>query len=146
MRRLHWTFGASTIICPSTDGSTLLAKFSTDPTRRVFPAREDSYFFSSSVRCFVKSSMARWARAAPFTTVTTSRVLGTPSESRIDFRTSQGEVLGFRRGTGTEGILATQAVRGYDTEGSLLARFQDRFIDWSPEKPRVFGMKPANGD
>jgi hypothetical protein len=41
------------------------------------------------------------ARATPFTTVTTSSVLGTPDESRTDFRTSQWEVSGFRRGTGT---------------------------------------------
>jgi len=67
-------------------------------------------FFSFSVRCFVKSSMAPCARATPFTTATTSSVLGIPHESRADFRTSQGEVSGFRRGTGTKGILATQAV------------------------------------
>ena len=64
------------------------------------------------------SSMAPCARATPFTTATTSSVLGTPNESRSDFRTSQREVSGFRRGTGTEEILATQAVGVYDTEGS----------------------------
>jgi hypothetical protein len=45
--------------------------------------------------------------------------LGTPDGSRTDFRTSQREVSGFRRGTGTKGILATQGAGGYDAEGSL---------------------------
>ena len=81
------------------------------------------FFFSSSVRCSVKSSTAPCARATPFTTVTTSSVLGTPDESRTDFRTSQREVSGFRRGTGIKGILATQAVGGYDTEGSACLVF-----------------------
>ena len=53
-------------------------------------------------------------------------LLGTPDESRIDFRTSQWEVSGFRRGTGTKVILAIQTVGGYDTEGLLLARIRDR--------------------
>ena len=74
-------------------------------------------FFSSSVKPFVKRSMVASARATPFTTDTTSSVLGTPDGSRTDFRTSQGEVSGFRRGTGTKGILASQAVEGHDTEG-----------------------------
>ena len=64
------------------------------------------FFFSSSIRCSVKSSTTLCARATPFTTFTTSSVLGTPDESRTDFRTSQWEVSGFRRGTGTNGILA----------------------------------------
>jgi hypothetical protein len=88
----------------------LLARYSVHPR----PIRRDVYsqqkeipeFFSSSVRCFVKSSMAACTRATPFTTATTSSVLGTPNESRTDFRTSQGEVSGFRRGTGTKGTLA----------------------------------------
>jgi hypothetical protein len=42
-------------------------------------------FFSSSVRRFVKSSTAPRARATPFTTATTSSVLGTPDESRTDY-------------------------------------------------------------
>ena len=50
--------------------------------------------------------MAPCVRATPFTTATISSVLGTPNESRTDFRTSQGEVSGFRRGTGTKGTLA----------------------------------------
>jgi hypothetical protein len=88
----------------------LFARYSVHPR----PIRRDVYsqqkkipeFFSSSVRCFVKSSMAACTRATPFTTATTSIVLGTPKESRTDFRTSQGDVSGFRRGTGTKGTLA----------------------------------------
>jgi len=118
------------------------------------PIRSDPYsqqkkipfFLSSSVRCFVKPSTALCARATPVTTATTSSVLGTPDESRTDFRTSQWEVSGFRRGTGTEGILAIQVVGGHDTEGLLLARLRDRLSIGVPEKPRAFGMRPVNGE
>ena len=49
------------------------------------------------------------ACAMPFTSATTSSFLGAPDESGTHFRTSQGEVPGFGRDTGTKGILATQA-------------------------------------
>jgi hypothetical protein len=101
---------ARLVAAPAQELHHLLARYSVYP--RTF--RRDVYsqqkkipeFFSSSVRCFVKSSMVSCARATPFTTATISSVLETPNESRTDFRTSQGEVSGFRRGTGTKGILA----------------------------------------
>jgi hypothetical protein len=63
---------------------------------------------------------------------TTSSVLGTPDESRTDFRTSQGEVSVFRRGTGTEEILATQKGGKGTARGSLLARSRGRSSTGAP--------------